>query len=103
MAMKKCALALLIAVLALAGEDCLARGGFSSGGRGGFSGGRSFSGSSRSFGSPSRSYGTPRSTVTRGVTINRYYGGGRHWGGGYYGGAYWHPLAFGPFGMGYGY
>lgn len=81
--MKRHALAVLLAVACLAATDSLARGSFSSGGRGGFSSGRSFSSSTRSF-------SAPRTTVTRTTTINRYYGG-------------YHPMMYPGFGMGYGY
>ncbi len=92
--MKKVLIFFALAAL-LAATDSYARGGFSSGGRGGFSGGRSFSSPSRSFSSPSRSYSSPSRSITTTTTT-------RSSGYGSYGGGY-HPMMYPGFGMGYGY
>lgn len=96
--MKKSALLLAFVLIVFAiSADSFARGGFSSGGRGGFSSSSrpsSFS-SSRSYSSSSttRSYSSPSRTTV----VNNHYGSA-----GYYGG-YGHPMMMGGFGMGYGY
>lgn len=88
-------LTVLLLVFCLSSQDSLARGGFSSGGRGGFSSSRSFSSPSRSFSAPRRSFSSPSTTTTRRTTtVSRSYGG-RYSG--------YHPMMYPGFGMGYGY
>lgn len=89
-----------ILIIMLCSSQADARGGMSSGGRGGFSSGRSYSAprsapASRSYSAPSRTVTT--TTTTRSSSVGRGYGGA-----GYYGG-YGHPMMMGGFGMGYGY
>lgn len=93
--MKKTLAIAAIMALCLMSSECLARGGFSSGGsRGGFSSGRSYSAPSRSYSAPSRSSAVTRTTTT---TTNRSVGGG------YYGGMGYHPMMYPGLGMGFGY
>ena len=94
---------IIIISMCLTSSLAMARGGFSSSGRGSFSSGRSYSPSrsmnspSRSYSGATRSYAAPSRSVTTTTTTRSSSMGGR---GGY---NYGHPMMYGSMGMGYGY